>query len=390
MRKVLVLAVDRDNDFGDKGRVLTPAVGIARCKEAAAALGIADPEDSDTNALYAAIKVCLEIRDDGGDAEVALICGDSNVGHRSDERLVKELETILERINPDGIVLVGDGAEDEYIYPIIASRARVDSVRKVYIRQVPGIEGSFYIISRMMADPGKRKRFIAPIGLLMMLISLFFIIPNLLLYLGDGKTSSLLGMSGSLCVFSIGLVLLLYGYNIVNKASEFKSYVYDNVFKQSTNLVFLILSAFTLLMSAIWAYLDTGSLYFPNFTARAAFFLQSMAWPIGIALMLYFTGKIVTDYQEAKRFNMLNIMYCVTLAACCFLITGLFDIALTYISFQDTLAVGMIETVLGVIFWIVTSGIINRIDKSRRREKRKIRKKGSAARRSGRDSDAFL
>ena len=175
MRKVLVLAVDRDNDFGGKGKVQTPVVGINRCKEAAAALGIADPEDSDTNALYAAIKVCLEIRDDGGDAEVALICGDETVGHRSDERLVKEFESILERVNPDGIVLVGDGAEDEYVYPIISSRARVDSVRKVYIRQVPGIEGSFYIISRMLADPGKRKRFIAPIGMLVMLISLFFI-----------------------------------------------------------------------------------------------------------------------------------------------------------------------------------------------------------------------
>ena len=390
MRKVLVLAVDRDNDFGGKGKVQTPVVGINRCKEAAAALGIADPEDSDTNALYAAIKVCLEIRDDGGDAEVALICGDETVGHRSDERLVKEFESILERVNPDGIVLVGDGAEDEYVYPIISSRARVDSVRKVYIRQVPGIEGSFYIISRMLADPGKRKRFIAPIGMLVMLISLFFIIPNLLMYLGDGDASYLLKMSGSLCVFSIGLVLLLYGYDVWNKASKFKTYIYDNVFKQSTQLIFLILSAFTIIMSAIWAYLDTTSLYFPNLTASLALFLQSMAWPIGIALILYFTGKIVVDYQESKRFNTLNVMYCVTLAACCFLVTGMFDIALTYISFQDTIALGMIEAVLGVAIWLVSSGITNRTVKKRRKEKRKSRRKISGSKKVGRDSDAIL
>ena len=84
MKRTLVLAVDRDDDFGVKGRVTTPCIGIEDCLEAANALGIADPEDSDLNALYAAIGTCMELQEEGVDAEVALICGDEKVGHRSD------------------------------------------------------------------------------------------------------------------------------------------------------------------------------------------------------------------------------------------------------------------------------------------------------------------
>ena len=98
MGKILVLAVDRDDDFGAKGGVTTPVVGVERCKEAATALAMADPEDSDMNALFAAIKVCLDLRAEGTDAEVALICGDSKVGIKSDMAISKEFETVKKQI----------------------------------------------------------------------------------------------------------------------------------------------------------------------------------------------------------------------------------------------------------------------------------------------------
>ena len=152
MKKTLVLVVDRDDDFGVKGKVNTPVIGVQNCLDAATAFGIADPEDSDLNALYAAVSVCLEIQEDGHEADVALICGDEKVGHRSDLALVSQLEEVLEEIEPDSVVLVGDGAEDEYIYPIISSRAHVDSVRKVYVKQAPGLEGMFYICLLYTSD----------------------------------------------------------------------------------------------------------------------------------------------------------------------------------------------------------------------------------------------
>ena len=77
MKKTLVLVVDRDDDFGVKGKVNTPVIGVQNCLDAATAFGIADPEDSDLNALYAAVSVCLEIQEDGHEADVALICRNS-------------------------------------------------------------------------------------------------------------------------------------------------------------------------------------------------------------------------------------------------------------------------------------------------------------------------
>ena len=133
--KTLVLAVDRDNDYGEKANVPTPVIGLDDCLNAAMMLGIADPEDSDVNGLLAAIQTYKEIMEDsrgvkGREAEIALICGDRKVGHRSDYAVIDQLDEVLEKVRPDRVILVGDGAEDEYIYPVITSRVQVDSVRK--------------------------------------------------------------------------------------------------------------------------------------------------------------------------------------------------------------------------------------------------------------------
>ena len=53
--RTLILSVDRDDDVGYKAGVTTPAIGREACLEAAVKLGTADPEDSDTNAIFQAI-----------------------------------------------------------------------------------------------------------------------------------------------------------------------------------------------------------------------------------------------------------------------------------------------------------------------------------------------
>ena len=53
MVKTLVLVVDRDDDFGVKGGVKTPVIGIDGAISAAIDLGVEDPEDSDVNGLLA-------------------------------------------------------------------------------------------------------------------------------------------------------------------------------------------------------------------------------------------------------------------------------------------------------------------------------------------------
>ena len=54
MARILVLTVDRDNDLGIKTSIRGPVVGRRQVLTAALKLGIADPEESDTNAILGA------------------------------------------------------------------------------------------------------------------------------------------------------------------------------------------------------------------------------------------------------------------------------------------------------------------------------------------------
>ena len=89
--KILVLCVDRDDDFGVKAGLNGPFIGREENLNAALALGLSDSEDSDTNTLLAAIGIYDEMLKSGMDSEVATICGDMKVGYESDLVLATQL-----------------------------------------------------------------------------------------------------------------------------------------------------------------------------------------------------------------------------------------------------------------------------------------------------------
>ena len=108
----MVLVVDRDDDFGVKGSVHTPVIGLQDALVAAVDLGVNDPEDSDVNGLFAGIKIYNEMKAEGKDVEIALVCGDKNVGHKSDEAITKELDEVLEKVSSSA---EGYGLDPDFI-----------------------------------------------------------------------------------------------------------------------------------------------------------------------------------------------------------------------------------------------------------------------------------
>ena len=360
MKKTLVLVVDRDDDFGVKGKVNTPVIGVQNCLDAATAFGIADPEDSDLNALFAAVSVCLEIQEDGHEADVALICGDEKVGHRSDLALVAQLEEVLDEIEPDSVVLVGDGAEDEYIYPIISSRAHVDSVRKVYVKQAPGLEGSFYIMTKMLSDPGKRKRFLVPLGVIIILLSLFFITPSLLVYSSDHDINTLAGMSGSLAFFFIGLVLMLYGYNVSELYQEFRRNLLTSLAGDTTRLLFLCVSISIILLMAVWNYMEVGDLYITSVFQWILYYVTSMVWPIVIAIMLYVVGQSIQDYQATRTVKLSMVFGCIGIVNLGLVMSGVLDLVAFFVWDSGYFELGIAEIVSGVAISILSTYIKGR------------------------------
>src|SRR3989475_720934 len=177
--KTLVLCVDRDNDIGVKTGLQAPLIGRDQNLAAATKLGLADPEDSDVNALLSAVSIYDGLQKENTDAEVATICGDVRVGAVSDLVLTKQLDQVLEQLRPDRVFLVSDGAEDEAFSPIIGSRVPVDHLRRGDVRQTTTPESLYYTIGRQLKNPRGRRKIGAPLGFFLLLFgAIYLALPN--------------------------------------------------------------------------------------------------------------------------------------------------------------------------------------------------------------------
>lgn len=174
--KTLILCVDRDDDLGQKVGVISPVIGRKDNLRAAIALALKDPEDSDVNSIFAALQEYDQKVNENQEVEIATICGDKDVGTRSDQILSAQLESVLREIEPDSIIFISDGAEDEFIKPLIYPRVKIDAVRRVIVRQQKDIESTYYIISNALKDEKVLKRIGIPIIVVLFIWSLFSII----------------------------------------------------------------------------------------------------------------------------------------------------------------------------------------------------------------------
>ncbi|NJE42799.1 DUF373 family protein [Thermococcus sp. GR6] len=173
--KALILAIDRDDDFGQKAGVEGPVIGRDACIDAALKLSLADPEDSDANVVYAAVKLYDELKGSGefDEVEIALITGHPKVGVKSDLELSRQLDEVLQRFPADGVITVTDGAEDEQIFPIITSKVPIISSHRVVVKQSEGIETTWYIIVKyskeILSDPEVAKVVLGIPGMILLL-----------------------------------------------------------------------------------------------------------------------------------------------------------------------------------------------------------------------------
>ena len=181
MVRTLVLTVDRDNDLGVKAGIRGPVIGRKATLTAALRLGIADPEESDTNAILGALNhhdKLVENAQGDDEIQIALLTGDVRVGPRSDRAIAMQLDEVIQEFQPDSAILITDGADDEASLPIITSRVRVDHVEKVIVRQSKGIESTYYYVAKAIDDPRWRAKLLVPVAIFLMILGLGLIIPG--------------------------------------------------------------------------------------------------------------------------------------------------------------------------------------------------------------------
>jgi putative membrane protein len=204
--KPLVVCVDRDDDIGQKALIKGPIIGRAPNLEAAQKLALADPADTDVNALYGAIKLADELG-----TEVVTLTGVGHVGVISDKEIARQLDEILSKLKPVSIIFVSDGLDDEQVMPIIQSRVKIDSVQTITVRQSKELEKAYFkltnFIKEVTGDPA--------------LARLIFGLPGIaLLLLAVGGAQALSWIMGV-----VGIYLIVKGFGwedeLFNTASDF-------------------------------------------------------------------------------------------------------------------------------------------------------------------------
>ncbi|HDN50685.1 MAG TPA: DUF373 family protein [Thermoplasmatales archaeon] len=281
--KTLVLCVDRDNDFGRKVGYGSPIVGREENLKAAQSLALADPEDSDTNCLFAAIATYDQL----DDAEIVTLCGDIHVGMESDMKIASQLDEILAEIKPDRVVLVTDGAEDEYIIPIIESRIKIDTVKRVVVKQSQTLEGTYYIIKRLMDDEKLQRRFLLPVAIILLIwgISAVF-----------GSMS--LGISSIFIV--LGLYLLVRVFHLEAPISEIGREVATGLKTGKMTIFSSVLAAFIVIISFVFAVrvLSGKEVAAAEYAIR---FVNEILWYVIAAVLLIALGRFIDAYFKEKK-----------------------------------------------------------------------------------------
>lgn len=171
--RLLVICVDRDDDLGEKTGIHTPVVGRDACIEAAQRLALEDPEDADSNSIFSAIKTYEDLISKGYQVQVITVAGVSQRGVQADEKIIREIKSVLEKFSANGAVIVSDGEDDESVIPIIQTVLPIISVQRVVMKVSRSVEYSYAVFGKylkMLAyDPKYSKFFLGVPGILLLI-----------------------------------------------------------------------------------------------------------------------------------------------------------------------------------------------------------------------------
>jgi len=357
--KILVLCVDRDDDFGVKAGLNGPFIGREENLNAAMALGLSDSEDSDTNTLLAAIGIYDEMLKSGMDAEVATICGDMKVGYESDLVLATQLENVLELVRPDRVVLVSDGAEDEFIYPMVSSRVKIDSVRRVFVKQAPTVEGTYYIIMKMLRDDKIRKRLVTPIGLVLAVFGLLSLAPKIIQF----YDTSNFGLISEMAVGSISLVLGIYviafAYKVVERFREFSRKAGRAIRSGSQMIPFAILSIVLFFLGIVYGLDAARADPQASLLIQALLFVSGTIWAWVFSLISYQIGRFVNHFLSQGKIYSTYLVVSITVFAIGFIIQGALDASEFFLGYRTYKEVTIVLEMLAGFLLAVFGGLLS-------------------------------
>ncbi|HYA33825.1 MAG TPA: DUF373 family protein [Candidatus Bathyarchaeia archaeon] len=281
----LVLCIDRDDDLGSKAHLPGPIIGRADNINAALQLGLTDPEDSDINAIFEGVRVYDELKAQGTQVQIASISGNTDVGLKSDQILSQQLDLVLNEVNANSVIIVSDGAEDEFILPIVQSRIKLDGVKRVVIRQSESLESTYYTIKKLFEDPKIANTIFIPVGLILLLFAIFSLAQH---------------PEGALIVISafIGVFLLFRGLGLDDVLVGIAQSVKSSFYGGSISFVTYVVAIALAVIGTAQGILTTLSLDVATYggVLIAVVFINTAAWWFVAAGVITSVGRVIDAY----------------------------------------------------------------------------------------------
>ncbi|MGC8671601.1 MAG: DUF373 family protein [Candidatus Micrarchaeia archaeon] len=289
--RLLVLVVDIDNDLYTKTKINGPLLGRVQVLNGAIQLSLADPEDTDANTMFKAVKTYDELKKEEYTVSIAAITGAESLGYAADRELAKQLDQVIQQYKPDACIFVSDGASDERALPIIESRLKVNSVVNVRVRQSENLENTYVTLLKKLEEPHYAR--------------IVFGIPAIILLMFAISYALNLGWQAPVAI--IGAYLLIKGFGLEDAMLEsFRGFGFSIermsfVFYLSA-LIFFIVSM--IISASNYAY------YISNGSGPAlafAYAIEGFLLLLPVMLFLYLIGRVLE--VRSRKYLFRNYKY---------------------------------------------------------------------------------
>ncbi|MEZ3145207.1 DUF373 family protein [Halobaculum sp. MBLA0143] len=293
----LVLCVDRTDDIGRKSGVRTPVVGWEAVRSLVTDVGLSDPEDAVVNSILESLRVARDLQDEGEETVVAVVSGSGDSGVGRDRALATGIDSVLERYDADGAIVVVDSAADERAVPIVESRLTVDSVDRVVVRQARDIESTYYLLKQFMADEELRETVLVPVGIGLILLPILLV-----------QFSPAVALAGLTSL--LGGALLYYGLGIDEAAESAPERAREALYSGQVSVVtYVVAGGLAVVGASLGALEVTGGAAAP-FIGAVRFVYAAVPWLTAAALTASL-GRLLDEIirEEAVRTPYLNLPF---------------------------------------------------------------------------------
>ncbi|MDE1856909.1 MAG: DUF373 family protein [Candidatus Micrarchaeota archaeon] len=288
--RLLVLAVDIDNDLYRKTKITGPVIGRAANLSAAAKLALKDPQDTDGNVMFEAVRKYDELKDDGYKVIVATITGAEKEGYTADAELARQIDMLLGKYRADACVLVTDGASDNRVLPVLKTRIKVNSVDIVKVKQAEAFENTYFTIMEKLKEPHYAR--------------LVFGIPAVLLLLF--AISYALNFGWQPPVALIGLYLITKGFGLEEALiNSFRGFGFSI---DRLSFIFYVSSLIFFIIAIVVGYGNYTNIIATtqNGLTVASFALEGFLIFFPVSLVMYLIGRTMDLENKRMRYRAIN------------------------------------------------------------------------------------